>query len=100
MEKKQYKKINRLEVSWRLVVIFAPLLIPQVVNFGENLSVYIPIIWMIFFAPIYFTPSLELEDWEDGAKFFFPIFYKIGKIYFIGVIICFALNLYLDKLHL
>ena len=98
MVKKSPKGIKRKEAIFRLIVIFSPLIVPQFINFGENLCVYIPIIWMIFFAPIYFCPNLSLEFWDEKAKPFHYIFIHIGKIYSLGMMICFAINAYIGKL--
>jgi hypothetical protein len=94
------KLISKSEVAWRLNVIFLPLVVPQFLDFGENMGVYIPMIWMIFFAPIYFSPPIELEYWEDSAKKYQPLFVNIGKIYFIGMFACYLLNVFLGKLNL
>jgi hypothetical protein len=94
------QKINCKEICWRLGAIFSPLIVPQFMNFGENMCMYIPILWMIMFAPIYFTPSLDPEDWEKSALWAITIFNGIGKIYLGGVIFCLVLNLYLGKFYL
>ncbi len=87
------KKVTQFEVFWRLLVIVSPVVVPQFIDFGNKMDFAIPLIWILFMGPMFFCPSLNIEDWEDDAKPYFWIFDSLWKLFFGLLILGGALHL-------
>ena len=91
------KKVTQFEVFWRLLVIFGPIVLPQFINFGHKMEFIIPLLWILFMGPVFFSPSLNMKDWEEDAKQYFWIFDSIWKIFFGLLIFGGALHLFFGR---
>jgi hypothetical protein len=80
------KKVSLVEVWIRLAIIVTPLVGPHLLDLSKGAKVVIPGLWLIFMGPLFLIPLKNLDDWEDNAKPYYPVFQSIGKLY-LGLIL-------------
>jgi hypothetical protein len=80
------KKVTQFEVFWRLAIILGPIILPQFIDFGRKMDFMIPLLWLLFTGPLFFLPSLNIDDWEEDAKPYHWIFNSTWKL-FIGLLL-------------
>ncbi len=75
------ERVTLIQVLVRLILIFSPVILPQIYSSDKWSKIFIPFIWFMSFIPVFLCPHRDYEQWDKSAKPFAWIFSSIAYLY-------------------